>query len=646
MLEISNLTYRIAGRALLDDAGAFLPEGHRVGLVGRNGAGKSTLLRLLMGELEPDAGAIRLPRGTRLGMLAQEAPGGALTPVDAVLAADTRRAALLAEADSATDPHRIAELHAELADIEAHAAPARAAAILAGLGFDQHAQAQPMSSFSGGWRMRVALAAQLFALPDLLLLDEPTNHLDFEASAWLESYLKRYPRTLVMVSHDRDFLNEVADGILHLEHGKLTFYRGNYDNFQRTRRERLAHVQALAAKQETERKRIQAFIDRFRAKASKARQAQSRVKALARLSPIEVAARDEAVQFHFPEPDPLPPPLIALDDAAVGYDGPLVLRHLNLRVDPDDRIALLGANGNGKSTLVRLLAGQLKPRSGGRHASSKLRVGYFAQHQLEALDPAETAYQHMQRLMPAARVDQVRARLGRFGFGQQRADVKAGNLSGGEKARLTLALITHDAPHLLVLDEPTNHLDIEAREALIDGLADYGGAVILVTHDRHMVELIADRLWLVADGTAKPFDGDIDDYRKLIASAAREAPARPRAAKPAPEKPPAAKPASPKPAATKSPAPAPPAAAKPNGPRPPLNALRRAARDAETRVASLTAEKEQLDRELADPAIYQNGANRLAELQRRHGHAAAALAAAEASWLELAQQIEDATRAS
>jgi len=642
MLEISNLTYRIAGRALLDDASAFVPEFHRVALVGRNGSGKSTLLRMIMGELEPDGGAIRLPRGTRLGMLAQEAPGGALSALDTVLAADTRRGALLEEADRATDPHRIAELHSELTDIEAHAAPARAAAILAGLGFDQAAQGQPMSSFSGGWRMRVALAAQLFALPDLLLLDEPTNHLDFEAAAWLEGYLKRYPRTLIMVSHDRDFLNEVADGILHLEHGKLTFYRGDYDNFQRTRRERLAHVQALAAKQETERKRIQAFIDRFRAKASKARQAQSRVKALARMSPIEVAARDEAIQFHFPEPDELAPPLIALDHAAVGYDGPPVLQRLDLRVDPDDRIALLGANGNGKSTLVRLLAGQLKPRSGSRHASSKLRVGYFAQHQLDSLDPAETAYQHMQRLIPAARVDQVRARLGRFGFGQARADVKAGNLSGGEKARLTLALITHDAPHLLVLDEPTNHLDIEAREALIDGLADYGGAVILVTHDRHMVELIADRLWLVADGTAKPFDGDIDDYRKLIASAAREAsaPARRRVGKPAADKPTAAKTPEPKSPEPRSPGP------KPNGAKPSLSALRRAARDAETRVATLTAEKEALDRDLADPTIYQNGGSRLIELQRRHGHAAAALAAAEASWLELAQALEDATRAS
>ena len=622
MLEIANLTYRIAGRLLLDDASAFVPAGHRVGLVGRNGTGKSTLLRLILGELEPDGGAIRLPRDTALGMLAQEAPGGAASPLDIVLAADARRAALLAEAETATDPHRIAELHAELADSAAHAAPARAAAILAGLGFDQDAQGRPMNSFSGGWRMRVALAAQLFATPDLLLLDEPTNHLDFEAAAWLESYLKRYPRTLVMVSHDRDFLNAVADGILHLEHGKLTFYRGDYDDFQRTRRERLAHVQALAAKQEAERKRIQAFIDRFRAKASKARQAQSRVKALARLEPIEVAARDEAVQFHFPDPDPLPPPLIALDGAAVGYDGPIVLQRLDLRVDPDDRIALLGANGNGKSTLVRLLAGQLKPRAGSRHASSKLRVGYFAQHQLEALDPAETAYQHMQRLMPAARVDQVRARLGRVGFGQTRADIAAGDLSGGEKARLTLALITHDAPHLLVLDEPTNHLDIEAREALIDGLADYGGAVILVTHDRHMVELIADRLWLVADGTARPFDGDIDDYRALLAG--REPPA-PRERKPAAEKPPAP---------------------KPDTARPSLSRLRRAARDAETRITSLSAEKEAIERDLADPEIYKNGGAKLADLKRRHGYAAAELAAAEASWLELAQQIEDATRAS
>jgi ATP-binding cassette subfamily F protein 3 len=346
------------------------------------------------------------------------------------------------------------------------------------------------------------------------------------------------------------------------------------------------------------------------------------------MSPIEIAARDEAIQFHFPDPDPLSPPLIALDRAAVGYDGPAVLQRLDLRVDPDDRIALLGANGNGKSTLVRLLAGQLKPRTGGRHASGRLRVGYFAQHQLEALDPDETAYQHMQRLMPTARVDQVRARLGRFGFGQQRADVKAGNLSGGEKARLTLALITHDAPHLLVLDEPTNHLDLEAREALIDGLADYSGAVILVTHDRHMVELIADRLWLVADGTAQPFDGDVDDYRKLLASAGRETPA-PRPSKVA------SKPADP-----------PPATIKPSGPKPSLSTIRRAARDAEAQIAKLNAEKEQLHRDLADPEVYKNGGERVADLQRRHGHVAVALADAEARWLEAAQQLEDATRAS
>src|SRR5579871_3617413 len=384
MLDISSLTYRIAGRTLFDAAGAFVPAGHHVGLVGRNGTGKSTLLRLIEGELEPDDGAIRLPRGTTIG--------------------------LLAEADSAHDPHRIAEIHTELADIDAHAAPARAATILAGLGFDQTAQGQPMSSFSGGWRMRVALAAQLFAAPDLLLLDEPTNHLDFEAAAWLEGFLKRYPRTLILVSHDRDFLDEVADGILHLEQGKLTFYRGNYARFQRTRRERLAYVEALAAKREAERKHIQAFIDRFRAKATKARQAQSRIKALARLEPIEIAARDEAVRFQFPDPDELPPPLIALDRASVGYGGPPVLQRLDLRVDPDDRIALLGANGNGKTTLVRLLAGRLSTLSGTRVASSKLRVGYFAQHQIEELDADETAYLELQRRMPDARIDQVRAR--------------------------------------------------------------------------------------------------------------------------------------------------------------------------------------------------------------------------------------------
>ncbi|MBI3517695.1 MAG: ABC-F family ATP-binding cassette domain-containing protein [Proteobacteria bacterium] len=620
MLEIAQLTYRIGGRTLLDAASAFVPAGHRVGLVGRNGSGKSTLLRLILGEIEGDGGDLRVPRDTTVGMLAQEAPGGAATPLDTVLDADRRRAALLAEAETAHDPHRIAEIQAQLVDMAAHAAPARAATILAGLGFDQTAQGQELAGFSGGWRMRVALAAQLFATPDLLLLDEPTNHLDFEAAAWLEGYLKRYPKTLILVSHDRDFLNEVADGILHLEQGKLTFYRGNYDRFQRTRNERLAHVQALAAKREAERKHIQTFIDRFRAKATKARQAQSRIKALARLEPIEIAARDAAVQFHFPDPEELSPPLIVLDRASVGYDGPPVLQRLDLRVDPDDRIALLGANGNGKSTLVRLLAGRLPARSGARVAPSKLRVGYFAQHQIEELYATETAYQHLARLMPTARVDQVRALLGRFGFGQTRADVAVASLSGGEKARLTLALITHDAPHLLVLDEPTNHLDLEAREALVEGLADYGGAVILVTHDRHLVELIADRLWLVADGTVQPFDGDIDDYRRLIAAAPREAPAPARADKPAREKP--ARPAT------------------------SISTIRKAARDAEALVAKLTAETQALDRDLADPATYRNGGDRVAKLNRRKAEADRALAAAEARWLALAQQVEDATRAS
>jgi ATP-binding cassette subfamily F protein 3 len=622
MLEIATLTYRIAGRVLLDAASAFVPAGHRVGLIGRNGTGKSTLLRLILGELEPDGGALRLPRDTTVGMLAQEAPGGDATPLATVLATDRRRAALLAEAETARDPHRIGEIQALLVDIDAHAAPARAATILAGLGFDQNAQAQALASFSGGWRMRVALAAQLFTAPDLLLLDEPTNHLDFEAAAWLEDFLKHYPKTLILVSHDRDFLNQVADGILHLEHGKLVFYRGNYDRFQRTRAERLAYVEALAAKREAERKHIQAFIDRFRAKATKARQAQSRIKALARLEPIELAARDETVRFQFPEPAALPPPLIALDRAAVGYDGPPVLQRLDLRVDPDDRIALLGANGNGKSTLVRLLAGRLPARAGTRVASSKLKVGYFAQHQIEELEARDTPYQHLARLMPGARVDQLRAFLGRFGFGQARADVAVGSLSGGEKARLTLALISHDAPNLLVLDEPTNHLDLEAREALIAGLADYGGAVILVTHDRHLVELIADRLWLVAGGTARPFDGDIDDYRRLLAEG-----------EPSPKR---------EKAAPREAAPEPRRARAANGS---LSAIRRAARDAEARVTALSAEKVELDRALADPATYRDGGDRVAALTRRQAHAARELAEAEADWLALAQELEDATRA-
>jgi ATP-binding cassette subfamily F protein 3 len=620
MLDIMDLTYRVAGRTLIDHAGAQIPDGHHVGLVGRNGTGKSTLFRLIAGEIEPDGGEIRLPRAAKLGMVAQEEPAGAATPLELVLAGDAERARLLSAAEEGSDPHALADIHARLADLQAHAAPARAAVILAGLGFDHAAQNRPISSFSGGWRMRVTLAAALFGEPDLLLLDEPTNHLDIEAALWLEGFLKSYPKTLLVVSHDRDFLNSIATGILHLEHCALTFYSGDYDNFERTRRERLAQTEAMRAKQEAHRKHMQAFVDRFRAQATKARQAQSRLKALARMTPIAAVLRDPVVTFQFPEPSPLAPPLIALDEAAVGYEpGRPVLRHLDLRIDPDDRIALLGANGNGKSTLAKLIAGRLAPQAGARHAPSKLKVGFFAQHQVEELDLDATPLILMQRLMgEKAREQSVRAALARFGFGQERAQTRVAALSGGEKARLTLALVTHDAPHLLILDEPTNHLDIEAREALIEGLSDYSGAVILVSHDRHLVETIADRLWLVAGGTARIYEDDIEEYRRQVLAGAF---AEPRAKA-------AARASAPKAAA-----------ARPAGGR--ANALRQA----ELLVEKRTAEKARLDRELADPALYRGDKQRLDALLAKHAEASAALEAAEARWIALAEAADGAKRA-
>src|SRR5882724_7523082 len=523
MLTVTDLTYRIAGRALLESASLTLPNGHHAGLVGRNGTGKSTLLKLIAGELHADAGSIGLPSRTRIGMLAQEAPDGPESLVDTVLAADQELTALQAEAESASDPHRIAEIHTRLADIGAHAAPARAASILAGLGFDAAAQARPCREFSGGWRMRVALAAVLFAAPDLLLLDEPTNHLDLEATLWLESFLKSYPHTMLLVSHDRDLLNKVVDRIVHLEERKLTLYTGGYDRFERTRSERLEHQAALQVRQMAQRRHMQAFVDRFRYKASKARQAQSRLKALARMEPIASVSEARTVTFDFPSPDPLAPPLITLEEVEVGYaPGQPVLRRLDLRLDMDDRIALLGANGNGKSTLVKLLAGRLAPLTGAMRRSPKLKVGYFAQHQQDELDLAATPLQLMQRLKPQGNDEPRRAQLARFGIGVGKADTRVAQLSGGEKARLLFALMTHEKPHVLLLDEPTNHLDVDAREALVQALNDYEGAVVLVSHDPHLIELTADRLWLVADGRCQGYEGDLEDYRRLLLEQRRE----------------------------------------------------------------------------------------------------------------------------
>jgi ATP-binding cassette subfamily F protein 3 len=624
MLRLKDITVRIAGRTILDGATAHVPAGRRVGLVGRNGAGKTTLLRLVAGELSPDGGDLSLRRNARIGVIAQEAPGGETTPLAAVLAADRELANLEAALERERDPARLADLHDRLRDLGAHGAPARAATILAGLGFDEEAQARPLASFSGGWRMRVALAAALFAEPDLLLLDEPTNHLDLEAAIWLEAFLRRYPRTFVVVSHDRHFLNAVIDRVLHLENGRLTLYEGDFDTFERTREERLATNTATRAKLEARRRHMQAFVDRFRYKASKARQAQSRLKAIAKLPPIPEAQGDPAVTFRFADAEALAPPLVALEGVAVGYEpGEPVLRGLDLRIDPDDRIALLGANGNGKSTFARLLAGRLRPMAGALRAARRLRVGYFAQHQIEDLVPTETPIQHLARALPRLRPEEVRARLGRFGFGGSMAEVPVSGLSGGEKARLTLCLVAAAGPHLLILDEPTNHLDMAAREALVEGLNEFGGAVIVVSHDRHLVELVAERLWLVAGGTVAPFDGDLEDYRRQVLGANGQ---RGGAV--------AAKAAAPRASERRH------AAAARAGAAP----LRRALKAAETAVERLAAEKRELERMLADPATYASDKAALAELVRRQASLARDLAEAEEGWLAAHEALERVVR--
>ena len=516
MITINSITVRLGGRTILDRASATIPPGGRVGLIGRNGAGKSTLMKVLVGQLDPDEGSAEMPKRTRLGYIAQDAPDGAMSPFETVLAADTERAELLAEAEHCTDPDRLGDVHERLLAIDAYAAPSRAAIILTGLGFDEDMQARPLSSFSGGWKMRVALAALLFSAPDVLLLDEPSNHLDLESTLWLENFLKAYPGTLIVISHERDLLNNVVDCILHLQGGKLALYPGNYDAFETQRAERAAQLASAKASQDAQRARLQDYVARNSARASTAKQAQSRAKMLAKMQPIAALMEDPSLSFDFPSPAEMRPPLITLDLAAVGYDEVPILQRLNLRIDPDDRIALLGRNGNGKTTLARLLAAQLAPLAGEMNASGRMKVGYFTQYQVEELAAGDTPLEHMTRAMKGATPGAVRAQLGRFGFSGNRATTRVGSLSGGERARLALALITRDAPHLLILDEPTNHLDVDAREALVQALNDFSGAVILISHDRHMVELTADRLVLVDGGTAKDYAGSIEDYIDFV----------------------------------------------------------------------------------------------------------------------------------
>jgi len=620
MLTLSGLTFRIAGRTLIDQASAQIAEGVKVGLVGRNGAGKSTLLDLIRGALQPDGGSIELPRGCRVGFLAQEAPGGEPSALDTVLAADSERAELLAEREAGAEPLRAAEIEARLVEIDAHSAPSRAARILAGLGLDEATQRRPLADLSGGWRMRVALAALLFAEPDLLLLDEPTNHLDLEAALWLERFLRNYRRTLILVSHDRRFLNVVTTLTLHLQHGKLTTYSGGFDAYLRARTEAARRLESVAKQQALERQRLQGFVDRFRYKASKARQAQSRLKALARLEPVAVPAEEAPPRIAFPEPPQLSPPLISLDRVAVGYaPGQPVLSRLDLRLDPDDRIALLGANGNGKTTLARLLAGRLAPTAGHVTRSPRLSCGFFAQHQIEDMQPEASSFDHLSALLPDEPPEAVRARLGRFGFGQDKAFMRVADLSGGERARLNLALATYDSPALLILDEPTNHLDIETREALVEAINDFPGAVVLVSHDRHLLELVAERLWLVAGGTVRPFDGDLDEYEQQVLDGGG----------PAHEIAPREPEASDRRAARRL------AAAR----RRAVEPLRHIARRAEQMIMRLTEERDALDRVLALPPGAAGQIAPAAALKRR-AELMRLIEQAEGEWLAAEESIE------
>lgn len=611
MLRINDISYAVAGRPLIEHASASIPEGHKVGIVGRNGTGKTTLFRLIRGELALETGEITLPARARIGGVAQEVPGNEVSLIDTVLAADTERAALLEESETAQDAARIADIQTRLADIDAWSAEGRASSILRGLGFTSDEQRMPCSAFSGGWRMRVALAAVLFSQPDLLLLDEPTNYLDLEGALWLENYLARYPHTVLIVSHDRGLLNRAVGAILHLEDRKLTLYQGNYDTFAETRAARLLAAESEAKKQEARRAHLQSFVDRFRAKASKAVQAQSRLKMIAKLKPITSPREAALKRFTFPEPEELSPPIVRIENGVVGYDDKPVLSRLDLRIDQDDRIALLGRNGEGKSTLSKLLSDRLPLMQGRKTQASKLRVGYFAQHQVDELHVDETPIDHIRRLRPDEAPAKLRARLGGFGIGAEQAETLVGKLSGGQKARLSLMIATIDAPHMLILDEPTNHLDIESREALVEALTAYSGAVILVSHDMHLLGLVADRLWLVKDGAVNPYDGDLETYRQLLLSSDKPAKAN---AKTKPVKRPT---------------------------REAIMARRQEVRKCEERVEKLNEMRDKIADKLANPRIYdEENVVEATRWQKKYSEVMDGLDRAEALWIKALEKLE------
>jgi ATP-binding cassette subfamily F protein 3 len=618
MLSIQDISIRIAGRVLIENSTAQIVPGARVGFVGRNGVGKSTLFRAIRGDLALESGSISIPPRWRIGSLAQEAPDGPESLIDVVLKADVERHALLQEAETAHDPVRIADIQTRLVDIEAHSAPARAAAILSGLGFSAADQLRACQEFSGGWRMRVALAATLFAAPDLLLLDEPTNYLDLEGTLWLEDHLANYPRTVIIISHDRDLLETSVDQILHLDHGRLTLYKGSYSSFEEQRATREMLDAKHAKRQADERKRLQAFVDRFKAKASKAKQAQSRVKMLERMKPVTALVTQDVREITFPEPEKLlSPPIIAVDDVSVGYEpGKPVLRRVTLRIDNDDRIALLGANGNGKSTLVKLLADKLPPFSGKIVRAANLSVGYFAQHQTDELDLEGSSYDHLRRLMPDATETKVRARVGAIGFSGKAGDTTVKNLSGGEKARLLLGLATFAAPNMIILDEPTNHLDIDSRAALAEAINEFSGAIIMVSHDRYLIEACADQLWVVSDRTVKPYDGDLDEYRRSVLSA--------RSARTADQ--------------TRTVR----ETEKPARSKVEKNALKQKISSAEAEIERIGGIIAKIDTALALPDIFQRDPKQATQLTKARAAAEAALKKAEEEWLEASASYEGA----
>ena len=626
LLVIHDLTLRIAGRTLLDQANLSIEPGRKVGLIGRNGAGKSTLLAAIAGDIQPDGGSIRLSSRARMGRVKQEAPSGPASLVETVLAGDMERASLLAEAETTTDPQRIAEVHERLIAINADSAPARAASILSGLGFNAEAQARPVSDFSGGWRMRVSLATALFLEPDLLLLDEPTNHLDLEATLWLEGWLTRFGGAALIVSHDRGLLDACVDAIAHLDRGKLSLTPGGYEEFVRIRTEQALQQARAAEKVAARRAHMQSFVDRFRAKATKAKQAQARIKALEKLPVIDSVVEDTPTRFEFPEPEPLPPPMLTMDRVTIGYDGKAILSNLSLRLDMEDRIALLGANGNGKSTFAKLVAGRLEPMSGTVNHSPRLKVGYFAQHQAEELVMNDTPIDHMARALPKALPTEVRSQLARFGLDAGKAETKVSELSGGEKARLLLALATRDAPQLLILDEPTNHLDLDAKDALVRALSEFEGAVLLISHDPHLVEMVADRLWLVGDGKVTPFEGDMAEYRTWLLEQSRAA-ARSASGREADT-------SSGKKEERRERAEA----------RKALAPLRKKVKEAEAKVAKLAAERAKVEARLADPTLYEASAGddvtkltmKLATIKKEEEKA-------EEEWFTVQGELEEAS---